>query len=174
MYVRYFAILGFILFGAMSRFLPHPPNFTAMNAIALFSAYSIGSLPLSIVTVFTSMLMADFVIGFHSIMLYVYLSFALIVSLGHFLKQTTSTLKLSLISTTSSILFFIVTNFGVWLTSSMYSKTIEGLMTCYIAAVPFISNQVFGDIFYTILLVKGWQFLENKLLRNSIHTKLEA
>ncbi len=61
---------------------------------------------------------------------------------------------------TSSILFFVVTNFGVWAFSSLYSKTMEGLITCYVAAIPFLQNTLFGDIFYTAVLFGSFALAE--------------
>ena len=149
---RFFTILGFILFGILSRFLPYPPNFTAINSIALFSAFSFANLRLSLCTVFITMFCSDLILGLHSTMLFVYVSFGLIIWMGHWCKINFSTHFIPLCVLASSLLFFIITNFGVWLTSSFYPKTFAGLKVCYLAAIPFLSNQILGDLMYSALI----------------------
>lgn len=141
-------ILGFIFLGLMSRFLPHPPNFTAMNAIALFSVSSLGNLRISLFTVFSTILLSDFVFGFYSSMAFVYLSFGLIVLMGYGLKSKRSGIRTTFLLTASSLLFFIITNFGVWLGSSFYPQTVEGLSFCYLAAIPFLVNNLISTLLY--------------------------
>lgn len=146
--VRMNRIFGLILLGLISRLIPHPPNFTALNAIALFGISSLGSLRTSLFTVFSTMLLSNLVFGFHSSILFVYLSFGLIVLLGYGLKSKKSLLRTTILLGVSSVLFFIVTNFGVWLVSSMYPKTVEGLGLCYLAAIPFLANNLMGSFLY--------------------------
>lgn len=148
-------ILGFIFLGMMSRLLPHPPNFTALNAIALFSICSLGNLGISLFTVFATMLLNDLVFGFHSSMCFVYLSFGLIVLMGYGLKSKRSLIRTSFLLALSSLLFFIITNFGIWLVGSMYPKTIIGLELCYLAALPFLANNLMGTLLYGGMLF-GW------------------
>jgi hypothetical protein len=155
---RFFAILGFILIGALSRFLPHPPNFTAINTIALFGACYLGSLSLTFFTVFSVMLFSDLILGFHSSMLFVYLSFGSVILMGHWLKN--SKIQIPLLLLLSSLLFFVVSNFGEWFSGTLYPKTIAGLELCYLAAIPFIANQVLGDLFYGLILFGSFSLAE--------------
>ena len=152
-YTRLFTILGFIFLGIISRFTPHPPNFTAMNSIALLGVATLGSLRLSLFTVFATMFLSDLIIGFHCSLLFVYLSYGLVVLMGQwvFLKKSLSYNMLLLIA--SSLLFFFITNFGVWLTNSMYPRTLNGLGLCYLAAIPFLINQIIGSFFYSALIL---------------------
>lgn len=158
---RFFTILGFILLGIFSRFLPHPPNFTAINAIALFSAYSLTSLRLSLCTVFIIMFCSDLVIGLHSSMLFVYLSFGLIICGSYWFKANFSARLIPLCLLASSILFFIITNFGAWLTNSFYPKTLTGLEICYLTSLPFLSNQILGDLMYAAFLFGSFAFAQH-------------
>ena len=149
---RMFVILGLVIVGVLSRLLPHPPNFTSVNAIALFGAFYFESKWLSFATVVATLLLSDMAIVFYPTMSFVYLSFGLIVVMGSKLKKNASFGKITSTSLASSLLFFIVTNFGDWLTLSLYPKTIQGLGLCYFAAIPFFVTQVLGDLSYGLLL----------------------
>lgn len=149
---RLLAILGFIMMGIVSRLLPHPPNFTAINAIALFGTLYLGNRWLSLATVFLTLFFSDSILGFHSTMPFVYLSFSLIILIGFRLKGEMSLQRLPVLCLATSSLFFLVTNFGMWMTDSLYPKTIYGLGLCYLAAIPFFVNQVLGDLTYATLL----------------------
>lgn len=157
---RFFAILGFIFIGLSSRFLPHPPNFTAINAIALFGAGTIGSLPLSLATVFSAMFISDLAFGFHQNMFLVYSSFGLTVLMGHFLNKNRTFFNTTACLTASSVLFFVITNFGEWLNNPIYLKTFEGLVTCYIAALPFLSLEMIGTLFYGWVIFSSYSYVE--------------
>jgi hypothetical protein len=69
----------------------------------------------------------------------------------------------------SSIIFFVLTNFGVWAFGSWYPKTWEGLVACYVAAIPFFHNTLLGDAFYVSVLFGGLAFAEKRwpVLRES-------
>lgn len=157
---RLFVILGLTLIGIFSRFLPHPPNFTALNSIALFGSCLLGNLSLSLFTVLSVMLITDFIIGFHSSIPFVYLSFALIMFLGHRYSMYKTMRHLPLYSILSSLIFFVISNIGAWLTDPTYSKTLSGLGLCYLAAIPFLANQIFGDLFYGIIIFGCFAFIE--------------
>jgi hypothetical protein len=60
----------------------------------------------------------------------------------------------------SSVLFFLITNFGTWTLSGMYPMTASGLAACYVAAIPFFQNTIAGDLFYSGLLFGGFALLE--------------
>lgn len=161
-YTRFFAILGFIFLGIMSRFLPHPPNFTALNAVALFGVCSLGGLSVSLATVLSVMLASDLVLGFHSSLPSVYLSLGLVVLMGHWFDPRRSLGRILCFLVASSLLFFMVTNFATWLTTPLYSKTCLGLGFCYLAAIPFLANQVLGDLLFGFLLFQAFAFTEQR------------
>lgn len=147
-----YRIVGLIFLGMMSRLLPHPPNFTAMNAIALFGLCSLGNLGLSLFTVFITMFLSDLVFGFYPGMGFVYLSLGMIVLMGYGVKSNRSLTRNAFFLTLSPFLFFIITNFGVWFVGSMYPKTILGLELCYLAGVPFLLNNLMSTLLYGGLL----------------------
>jgi len=145
---KYIFTFSLIIAAVFTRLLPHPPNFTAVTAIALFSAVYLDRRHVLIVPL-AIMLISDFIIGFHDMVLWVYLSFLLIALTGLWLRRhqgVTATLGVTL---TGSLLFFLLTNFGVWLSvQSMYPHNMAGLYQCYAAAIPFFRNSVIGDLVY--------------------------
>lgn len=148
---RLILIVGLILTALVSRLLPHLPNFTALSAIALFSgfyfsnAFNAFSIPL--VAAFIS----DSLLGFYPGMSFVYLSYGLVTFLGYVI-QPSHLFSKAITALVASLLFFIVSNFGVWYSTALYTNTLSGLATCYIAALPFLLNQFLGDLTYLILI----------------------
>ena len=157
---RLLAILAAIVGAAALRLVPHPPNFAPITAMALFSGAYLGRRPLAFVAPLGAMLLSDAVIGFHSGLPFVYGSVALIVLLGWAALSRVTVLRLAGAAVASSVLFFIVTNFGTWLLSGMYPLTAAGLAACYVAAIPFFQNTLAGDLFYTGVLFGGFALLE--------------
>lgn len=146
--VYLYRAFGLIFLGIMSRLLPHLPNFTAMNAIALFSTCFLGGLSVSFFTVYASLLLGHFVFGLDQSAGYVYFSLGLMIFMGRIFEPRKSTFKALLLMACSTLLFFIVTNFGVWSAGSIYPKSAAGLQACYLAALPFLMNDLMGTFFY--------------------------
>jgi uncharacterized protein DUF6580 len=157
---RLLAIVTAIIGAAALRLVPHPPNFAPIAAMALFSGAQLGRRPLAFVAPLGAMLLSDAVLGFHSGMIFVYASVALIVLLGWFALSRVSVLGLAGAAIASSILFFAITNFGVWLKGIYYPQTLSGLAACYAAAIPFFQNTVAGDLFYSGVLFGGFALVE--------------
>jgi hypothetical protein len=160
---HFLAILGPIFIGVVSRLLPHPPDFTAMNAVAIFGGLYL-SRSRSLITLFSTLLLSDLILGGHSTMPFVYLSLVLVILLSCAFKQRISLQNMPILCLASSLLFFFVTNFGVWITTSLYPKTVYGLGLCYLAAIPFLLNQVLGDFAYGALLFVYIYFAEQIFL----------
>jgi hypothetical protein len=146
-----------ILFAAFSRLLPHPANFTPIAAIALFSGVYLNKKYFLIIPV-AAMLLSDIFLGFHSTMIWVYGSFAVIALIGLWLKSHKSAGYIFGTTLVSSIIFYIVTNFGVWL-SGFYGYSISGLGACYVMAIPFFKNTVAGDLFYVASMFGIYEFV---------------
>ena len=145
-----------ILAGVLLRLGPHIPNATPVAAIALLaSAYLSWKHSLFVVT--SIMIITDSVLGFHSTMLWVYASFGLIAMLAWLLRKNINIKNVVFFSLSGSLLFFLITNFGVWISTSMYDKTLPGLVECYTLAIPFFRNTILGDVFYSLLLFGLYQ-----------------
>ena len=140
-----YIIIGLIVLAIFTRLIPHPPNFAPITGIALFSAINFNSKFFKFFVPLISLVIFDLIIGFSLINIFVYLSFIVIVLVGNHFKKIK--LKSILIS---SVIFFIISNFGVWLIG--YPKTVNGIIVCYTAAIPFFINTILGDLFYSFLL----------------------
>jgi hypothetical protein len=162
-HTRLLALLSAILIAATLRLVPHPPNFTPIGAMALFGGAYLGRRWLAFAAPLAAMLLSDALIGFHSGMPFVYASVALIVLIGGIGLARKSVLRIGAAALASSVLFFLVSNFGTWAVSGMYPMTLAGLGACYVAAIPFFQNTVAGDLFYSGLLFGGFALLERAL-----------
>ena len=159
---RLMTIIGLIFAAAASRLIPHQPNMTSITAVALFGGAYFSDRRLAFLVPFAALLLSDFILGSYDHMEIVYLSFALVVCVGHWLQMRRSILYIVGAALASSVLFFLLTNFGVWALESLYPKTIAGLVACYVAAIPFFENQIQSDLFYTLLLFGGFRLLESQ------------
>ncbi len=157
---RPLVLAGLILVAAASRLLPHPPNFTPIAAIALFAGACFGAKRWAFAAPLAAMVLSDLVIGLHPLLPIVYGSFAMIVCIGFCLRTQRRLMPIAGAALASSLLFFIVTNFGVWALGSFYPKTAQGLLACYVAAIPFFWNTLLGDAVYTVALFGGFRLIE--------------
>ena len=160
---KFLLAAGLIFAAAFTRMVPHYPNFTAVGAIALFGGTYLTNKKMAFLVPFAAMLLTDLIIGFHPTMWAVYLSFGLIVLTGMQVakKKKTSTIIAGALS--SSVLFFIVTNFAQWISDPFYAKTGAGLAYCYTMAIPFFSYTALGDLFYVAVLFGVYEFAANKV-----------
>ena len=164
MNARVLALLSAILAAAVLRLVPHPPNFTPIGAMALFSGAYLGRKgAVALVAPLAALLLSDLVLGFYHGMLTVYFSVALIVLLGAIALKRRSPLRIGGAALASSLLFFVLTNFGMWLSSGFYPLTFAGLGACFVAAIPFFQNTIAGDLFYATLLFGGFALLERSV-----------
>ena len=169
-HTRILALLSAIAAAAALRLVPHPPNFTPVGAMALFSGAYLGRRGLAFVAPLAAMILSDTVIGFYSGFWITYLAVALVVLVGSLALSRVSVLRVGGAAIASSVLFFLVSNFGTWALSGMYPHTMQGLSACYVAAVPFFQNTVAGDLFYATLLFGGFKVAE--LLAPSLRARV--
>ena len=144
---------------ALSRLAPHPPNFTPVAAMALFAGATIEPAALAFGVPLLAMLASDAVLGFHDQMPGVYLSFALTVLLGRRFRRPARGRRLVLAAPAASLLFFVLTNLGVWAAGGLYPRTAAGLLECYVLALPFFGSTILGDALYAAALFGGYALL---------------
>jgi hypothetical protein len=142
-----------IAFAALARLVPHPPNFTPIGAMALFGGACLADRRLALAVPLAAMFLSDLFIGLHVLIPVVYGSFALNVLLGRWLRSRRTVVTTAAVALAGSIQFFVVTNFACWLL--WYPHTVEGLATCYVAAIPFFQNTVLGDAVFATALFGG-------------------
>lgn len=153
---------GIILIGALMRLMPHWPNFTPIAAMALFGGAYIQKKHLAFLIPLAALLLSDLFLGFHKWMIAVYLSFVLVVMLGMWLKSRVKVGSVLLATVASSLLFFIITNFAVWIGSPFYPQNLAGLIECYSLAVPFLNNGILGDLFFSTVFFGGFYLAQQR------------
>ena len=141
--------ISFILILALARLIPHPPNFTPVIAVAIMSSYFFKNIYLSFATMLISMLIADFFIGFYGHMIFVYISLLLITFAFFKTNWKINFKNLFIFGFIGSVIFFIISNFGVWIVSSMYEKSFDGLVQCYFLAIPFFKNTFLSTLVFS-------------------------
>ncbi len=148
---------------ALFRLLPHWPNVSPVAAMALFGGAYFADKRLAFIVPFVALFLSDLVLGLHNSMIFVYAGFALTVAIGFMLKNKITLTNTSFAVVASSVLFFILTNFGAWLTSALYAKTAEGLMQAFVAGIPFFQNSLMGNLVYAAVIFGGYQLLKNNI-----------
>ncbi len=145
---RYIFTFALIFIAALSRLLPHPPNFIPITAMALFGGVYLDKKHTFIVPI-AAMLISDYFIGFYSGMMWTYAGFIGVGFIGLWLRNHRGLFQTVAATIAGSVFFFIVTNFGVWASAQVsYPHTVNGLIECYTAAVPFFRNTLLGDAVY--------------------------
>tara|TARA_B100000963_G_scaffold196130_1_gene170716 strand:- start:221 stop:718 length:498 start_codon:yes stop_codon:yes gene_type:complete len=138
----------------LSRIIPHPPNFTPILAGIIFLPFIKKDLTFALMVPLVSMIISDLVIGMHGLMLWTYGSL-MVLSLISFFFYQDNFKRVGILALISPMIFFILSNFGVWMNSKTYSPDMEGLIACYINAIPFYTSSalaciLFASIFYLI------------------------
>lgn len=171
---RFAVLTGIILAGAFMRLIPHWPNFTPIAAMALFGGAYFGRKYLAFAVPILAMFISDLLIGLHEGMIAVYIAFAITVSIGIAISNRLSAGRVVGAALTSSVIFFLITNFAAWMTSPMlYTQDFAGLMQCYTAGLAFFNdgsygvsfflNEVMGGLFYSGLLFGAYYLAKQKM-----------
>lgn len=164
--MKQIAILGSIIIAAsLSRFIPHPMNFAPLGAMALFGAAYFSNKQLGFLVPFLAWFASDLVLNnvfynqyfadfalFTPGAFWIYGSMAAIFAIGAGLLRKITLPRLFVGSLSASVVFFVLSNFGVWMAGMGYPMTLAGLEACYIAALPFFVNTLLGDLFYSLVL----------------------
>ena len=154
--------VGLILILALSRLIPHPWNFTPVIAVAMMSGYFFKNIYFSLSILLIAMLIADVFIGFYENMIFVYLSLMFIAFVFFKISKKINFKNLFVYSFAGSLIFFMLSNFGVWILGSPgldnlpYDKTLNGLIECYILAIPFFGNTFLSTLIFAI---QGYLFI---------------
>jgi len=162
--------ISIILILALSRLLPHPPNFTPIVAVAIMSGYFFRNVNLSFIVLLISMLFVDIFIGFYKHMLFVYLSLFIITIIFYKISNKINFKNLFVFGFLGSLVFYLVSNFGVWfsgvlspITNLPYEKNFNGLINCYFLAIPFFKNTVISTLIFTYTAFLANHFYKKKL-----------
>jgi hypothetical protein len=170
---RTLVLIGIVIFAALMRFLPHPPNFVPIAAIAMFGGAYFSDKRMAFLLPMGIMLLSDLIIGFHGLMWVVYLSFAAMVGIGILVGRKKNFVNITAGAVSGSILFYLTTNFAVWAMGSgiYYPHSFEGLLMSYTAAIPFFHYSLLGDLFYTAVFFGGFELLKSQVPALSLTTQ---
>ena len=150
--------LGIFIALAASRFIPHPPNFTSLIALSFYVPLIFGLKYLPILIL--SFAITDFIIGYHNLTHFTWGSVSLIGLLSHYFSKNLL-LRLSG-AFLSALIFFIITNFGVWIYSGIYQLNLAGLLQCYILALPFFGYSAISTLLFSTLIEAIHTYLKNR------------
>jgi hypothetical protein len=156
--------IGLVVLGAGARLVPHPWNFTPMMAIGLFAGSQARKASTGILATLLALVVSDAVLGFYSGFCYVYAATLIPVLLGRVIRNRNGAAGIAVAALASSLSFFVITNFMVWVTGQLYPRTIVGLSECFLAGIPFYRNQALGDAVYTVAIFGGYAVL-NRLFQ---------
>ena len=143
------------------RLIPNPPNFSPILAASIFSGFYFRPFFLGLFVIILSMFIGDLYLGFHSTMFFTYISLVVVVILG-FLIKNLKIPQVILSGLLSSACFFLITNFGAWITLDIYEKNLAGLMASYTLAIPFFQNTLISTLLYLFLFKIFFEFILNK------------
>lgn len=149
-----------LLSGILTRFTDHAPNFTPTIALALFGGVYLPRKYTVIVPVMF-MLLSDLVLGFHNTMFFTWGSVVLISLLGIRLREQKRFSIFLLGGVFSAVLFFIITNLGVWPT--LYPLTWQGLVECFVAAIPFFRNTFVSTVVYCAVFYGVYELIARRM-----------
>jgi hypothetical protein len=181
--LRFGILSGMILLAAFSRMIPHMPNFTPMAAIGLFGAAYLSKKWQAFLIPIAATLLSDLFINtvvyrnFYSSFtlinngfLWQYGSYFLIILTGFFIFNKVTTTRVITGALSSAVIFYIISNFGSFIISPVYPSNLNGLISCYIAGIPFIGGTILGNLFYSGVLFGSFAFLEQRfpVLRSAI------
>ncbi|HMQ07705.1 MAG TPA: hypothetical protein PKC30_10430 [Saprospiraceae bacterium] len=174
---------GLLFIAVVSRLIPHIWNFTAVESIALFAGAYLSSRYLAFIIPILSVYITDLFLNnvihrsfyptdagfiwFSNYMIYGAIALALIVFIGRFLKNKVQIKRVFIAALSGSLVFFVVSNFGVWIHSSSYTKDINGLILCYTLALPFFKNSLFSNLMFTAVLFSSYEYFRYRSLKAS-------
>ena len=162
-YSVYFG-LGLIILLALSRLIPHPPNFTPILGMAVFSGAIINKKIVAYLVPLAAMLFSDLYLGFHSSMPIIYFTLAICVLIGTFIESRVTILNSILGITAGVLVFYLITNFTVWYGSGMYENSFSGLITCYVMGLPFLQNTFISSLIYGMGAFLIYEVINKRLI----------
>ena len=156
--------LGLIILLALSRLIPHPPNFTPILGMAVFSGAIINKKIVAYLVPLAAMLLSDLYLGFHSSMPIIYFTLAICVLIGTFIESRVTILNSILGITAGVLVFYLITNFTVWYGSGMYENSFSGLITCYVMGLPFLQNTFISSLIYGMGAFLVYEVINKRLI----------
>jgi hypothetical protein len=168
--VRTFAIVATILAGVATRLFPDTLNLTAVGAVCLFSGVYLKRNWLAVLLPLAAYFVSDLIVNARYADQYrwsfsgaTYLMFGLTVLLGSLIRERPSALRIGFAGVLSAAMFYLVSNFMVWMGGEIHPRTAAGLVECYIAAIPFAGNMLLGNLLYSAVIFGAWHYADQAL-----------
>jgi len=175
--LKWKVVLVMIIFAAVLRMIPHTFNFSPLGAMALFGAVHFSNKWHAFIIPILATWLSDLFINnviyaqyypeftwFYEGFYWQYGSYLLIGLAGLFIIKNVTVPRVLTGILTSTVIFFLVSNFGCWIGSKTYSQDIPGLGMCYAAGLPFLKGTLMGDMVYGTVLFGGFAWVEKRFL----------
>lgn len=178
------AVAAIVLFVLGARILSikmvgHPVSFAPMTALALFCGAYLGSGLMAFLLPFAAIIVSDQVLNlafygapglmtsgpFYPGWYWQYLCYALFVLVGALVKPNRSAFRIAGTSVAASLVFFLISNFGVWASTAMYPRTADGLIECLVMGLPFLKSAAVADLFFCAVFFGSFELLRRMSLR---------
>lgn len=172
------SVIFFAIFAlAMTRILPHPPNFTAVGAAAIFGGAVFSKSWKAILVPLVALFLSNVIInntvysayyeGFSLLSLgslWIYAAIILMSVLAHVAIKSFNITSIAGVTVGGTVLFFLLTNFGAWLGSPLYPQTLDGLVAAYVAGLPFVLNSLIANVVFVSVLFGAYYWVAKKEL----------
>ncbi len=158
--------ISLIIIGILFRFIPHSANFTPVAAIALFAGVYLNKKHALIVPLIL-MILSDVFLGMHNVIIFTWGSFILVTLIGSWAKTRKSFKTIVSTSVVSSVLFYLITNFGVWV-MGWYPQTAKGLLDCYILGLPFLRTFTVSTLVYSAVFFGAYEFIAHRIANTKL------
>ncbi len=162
-----FPAIAIILFAVLLRLLPHVPNIAPIAAMGIFGGMYLNK-KYALLVPLVALFVSDIFLGFYKGMPFVYGSFLVTGLIGLWLQNHKSVGKVIAGTVLSSLLFFVITNFGVWLQSGMYAHTWGDFVRCYTLALPYFRNTLVGDMLFVGLFTGSYELMRSVLISEKL------
>jgi hypothetical protein len=162
--------IGLTLISALGRLVPHAPNVTPLGGSCLFAGSRIAGWLAWLLPVMVMLITDPFVGGFRMTSIAVYAAFLINVWIGRTYVKNVTPVRVGAAAFACSLQFFLITNFAMWVESSMsvspvYPANLQGLAACYIAALPFWGRTLAGDLIFSAAIFGLYELLKSRIVR---------
>ena len=171
-------LVSLVFVGFLARVVPHPLNFTPVIAMALVAGVYARPRWLALALPLAAMFLSDLLLNNTVYAAYyegfrwlgdagVYVAIGLCAFLPLALKTARGSAWTQKLATgfAGAVLFFAVTNVGVWLSSGMYPLSGAGLAACFAAAVPFFPNTLLSTLLFGAVAVTAMEWRGQRAVR---------
>jgi len=148
------------------------PNFTPTISLIIFTGFFIQNRVFATSIIFFSQIISDVFIGFYDSMIFVYLPLLLIGYLSPIIIRKLNIISVSIASILSPSVFFVISNFGVWFTMGLYPENLNGLLSCYVAGLPFFKYSLLSTILFSLTILICHRIIDRNIKKDSSNVSI--